>query len=109
MVGYENNVVCDVTFLLVVNFIMGREKWFSEKSILYKKPNPLYAVNIIMYDVHCVCVCVCVFAFVCVWVRVVLHDEQNISFACVFRNRMKECYSSINTKGVLYLNKNHNT
>jgi len=35
MVGYENNLVCDVTFLFAVKPIMGMEKWFYMILILY--------------------------------------------------------------------------
>ena len=78
------------------------------KVNLYKKPNTLYAVNIIMYALHCVCVCVCVCVCARARARVVLHNEQNISFVYL-QNSMKQCNNFINMKDLLNLNRSHNT
>ena len=80
---------------------MGQEKWFYVKLILYKKPNPLYAVNIIMYYLNCVCVRACVG----VW----FFTTSKIFHLSICINRIKQCNCFMNIKGALNLNRSHNT
>jgi Mg2+/Co2+ transporter CorB len=68
----------------------------------------------------CVCVCACACVRVCVRVHVCLCVRACVCVCAFFTtskifnlsictNRMKECYSPINTKGVLNTNRSHNT